>query len=216
MLSDRLEPVIIFFMYVLLIFGAIWNVTGLFPNLMHYTTSPLMMILGLGVLLSVNKFLFPKLAFWFVITAAITIGLEWLGVETGKVFGQYDYTNYLYPQVMGVPIVIGISWAGVCLGAIGLLQRSRKVYLHSTTTKMLMTGFLMMLFDLLLEPVAIKMGYWHWYNATPPLQNYLGWWIIGSLFSWPVFIILKNVKFSKLAFHSFLAQLIYFGLIILF
>lgn len=216
MLSDRIEPVVVFFMYVLLLFGALWNVTGWLSGLMYYTTSPMMMLLGLGVLLSVDKKHVAKIAIWFVITVAVTVGLEWLGQETGKIFGHYEYTDYLFPQITGVPVVIGISWAGVCLGAIGLLQRSRKFLPHSITTKITVTGLMMALFDVLLEPVAIKQGYWHWFDANPPLQNYLAWWIIGTLFSLPVYVILQNVKLSKLAFHSFLAQLIYFGIIVIF
>lgn len=215
MLSDRYEPVVVFFTYFFLLFGALWNATGWFSGLMYYTTSPMMLILGLLTLLSVEKKFFVKISLWFIVTAFVTVALEWVGQETGKVFGSYAYSDFLFPQVFNVPIVIGISWAGVCLGAIGLLQRSRKILPHSTSTKMLLTGLLMAGFDLLLEPVAIKLSYWSWSGNFPPLQNFLAWAIIGSIFSLPVYLIMKNVRLTKLAFHTFLAQVIYFIIIII-
>jgi putative membrane protein len=37
------------------------------------------------------------------------------------------------------------------------------------------------LFDLLLEPAAIALGYWQWQNNQIPLQNYLSWGALAAI-----------------------------------
>jgi putative membrane protein len=39
------------------------------------------------------------------------------------------------------------------------------------------------LLDVIIEPVAIQTGMWHWYGGTPPLQNYLSWYAVSWLLS---------------------------------
>ena len=72
----------------------------------------------------------------------------------------------------------------------------------------------MTIFDLFMEPAVIKLGYWQWLNGTIPFQNYLAWFVISALF---VAAGLKSkifqVKLPTIAFHAYLAQLIYFIMI---
>lgn len=203
-------------LYFLLFFGAIWNVTGLFSNLMGFLTAPMMISIGLLTLFSVPKSNLKAALVWFLATAILTIFVEWLGIKTGLIFGTYFYTEFLQPQIASVPVAIGVAWAGSCLGAIGFVQLFPKLNSLSTSVKALLTGFLMLLFDVFLEPVAIKLGYWSWSDLFPPLQNYVAWWIIGSLFAFGILKVLKENKLSSIAFHTFIAQLMYFGIIILF
>ncbi len=37
----------------------------------------------------------------------------------------------------------------------------------------------MLLMDLLIEPVAIHLGYWSWTGGDIPIQNYLSWFVIS-------------------------------------
>jgi putative membrane protein len=41
----------------------------------------------------------------------------------------------------------------------------------------LLAALLAVCFDLILEPVAVKLGYWYWAHNIP-LQNYLAWFVI--------------------------------------
>ena len=45
----------------------------------------------------------------------------------------------------------------------------------------LLAGLISVLFDIILEPVAISLGYWQWSNFSPPLSNYYSWFIIVFL-----------------------------------
>ena len=37
----------------------------------------------------------------------------------------------------------------------------------------------MVMYDILLEPVAIRFDFWQWENVLVPLQNYVAWWLIS-------------------------------------
>jgi putative membrane protein len=39
------------------------------------------------------------------------------------------------------------------------------------------------LFDVVLEPVAMALDYWQWRGDAVPLQNYLAWFVIAFAFS---------------------------------
>jgi putative membrane protein len=41
----------------------------------------------------------------------------------------------------------------------------------------------MTFFDYLMEPAAIKLGYWVWQGSVIPFQNYLAWFVLGLLFA---------------------------------
>jgi putative membrane protein len=40
----------------------------------------------------------------------------------------------------------------------------------------------MVSYDLLLEPVAIKLDFWNWQGGAIPLQNYVAWYVISVVF----------------------------------
>ncbi|TNE70232.1 carotenoid biosynthesis protein [bacterium] len=215
-LDKKKEWYVIIALYVLLIFGALWHILGMFETAMEWLTPLVMLITGLVPIASFPKYLLKKTYTWFGITALITIVIEIIGVKTGVIFGNYYYTEYLYPRVFSVPLVIGVAWAGACLGSIGLAQIYGRFSSMNTIIQALFIGYLMMLFDGFLEPVAIKLGYWKWLGGEIPIQNYIAWWIIGALVAYPIIEHIKFFKISKLAMHSMVAQLIYFSLILLF
>lgn len=216
MLESKSQILSIRLLYFFLFFGAIWNVTGLFSGLMKLLTTPMIMSIGLLTLFSVPNENLKGALIWFFVTAILTIFVEWLGIKTGLIFGTYSYTEFLKPQIFGVPIAIGMAWAGSCLGAMGIVQLFKKLRASSDYIKAILTGSLMLLFDVFLEPVAIKLGYWTWFELNPPIQNYVAWWIIGSIFAYGIQKIVKENRLNSIAFHTFFAQLMYFSIIILF
>jgi uncharacterized membrane protein len=102
---------------------------------------------------------------------------EVIGVRTGYIFGSYYYTQAFGCQVMGVPLSIGINWL--------LLSYSNAVlvagYFRKFTSRVITAAALMVLIDLLLEPFAIKHHFWVWNSSTPPLQNYISWFLVSII-----------------------------------
>ncbi len=108
---------------------------------------------------------------------AFGIGMiaEVLGVNTTFPFGSYYYTEKFGPQILGVPLIIGVNWVllSYCCG------NFTNTYLHSKWLKVFSASALMLALDLLLEPFAIRHNFWVWGNGTPPLQNYVSWFVVS-------------------------------------
>lgn len=142
---------------------------------------------------------------WCLITLVLTYSIEYLGVTTGAFFGSYAYGGVLGFKLFEVPLVIGLNWMLVILGAISLARKgSEKVFFTA-----IITGCLAVAFDLILEPVAIALDYWRWEEGTPPLQNYCTWFLVGfSLSTFYGFI--KAYTDTDLPRYYFYLQMLFF------
>lgn len=103
--------------------------------------------------------------------------IEIAGVQTGVIFGTYSYTDILGPKILGTPLIIGINWFILIYSVYFITQKWKLSFF----LKALAGALLMVLFDLVLEPVAMAMPMWNWPQGIIPLQNYLTWGVI-SLF----------------------------------
>jgi len=100
---------------------------------------------------------------------------EILGVNYGLIFGDYVYLDNLGFKVLGVPILIGVNWI-----ILTFITGSMSSYIIKNKHMATLTGaILMILLDLIIEPVAPLLGFWIFDLPTVPLQNYIGWFIIG-------------------------------------
>lgn len=121
-----------------------------------------------------------KLIVWFFLTYVLTFILEVIGVKTGLIFGNYIYGSTLGLKVLSVPLIIGLNWVFVILGGISIAQKVTS----DKNLSALITAMVAVVFDLILEPVAIKLDYWTWQNDNIPLQNYMAWFVISFFFAW--------------------------------
>ena len=100
---------------------------------------------------------------------------EILGVNYGLIFGDYVYLDNLGFKVLGVPILIGVNWI-----ILTFITGSMASYIIKNKYIAALTGaILMILLDLIIEPVAPLLGFWIFDLPTVPLQNYIGWFVIG-------------------------------------
>ena len=120
-----------------------------------------------------------RLLIWAAVTYGITLFLEILGVKTGLVFGSYDYGSTLGLEFMEVPLLIGINWTIIILGSITLVKR----WVSSPLAVMVLTALITVVFDYIMEPVAIALDYWSWEGGPIPLQNYIAWGVISFAFA---------------------------------
>ena len=100
---------------------------------------------------------------------------EILGVNYGLIFGDYVYLDNLGFKVLGVPVLIGVNWI-----ILTFITGSMSSYIIKNKYIAALTGaILMILLDLIIEPVAPLLGFWIFDSPTVPLQNYIGWFVIG-------------------------------------
>jgi len=149
---------------------------------------PLMLFLTPAVLLLTAAYAFVKTlqavpagrktAFlvWCAAVFIVTIVLEALGVRYGLFFGEYDYGGALGPAVAGVPLIIGVNWLIVIMGAAAYVRK----YTPHALIVALLAGLAAFLFDFIMEPAAIALGYWEWVGPIP-VKNYVSWFSITFL-----------------------------------
>ncbi len=166
-----------------------------------------------------------NIAFFLFIATVFTIGFfsEVAGVNTGLIFGDYAYGEVLGFQWLNVPLLIGVNWfiiiycSGICTQSL-LLKVINKVAADSKEPPILLRAMsvivdgatLAVLFDWLMEPVAIKLGFWTWLgDGTIPLYNYICWFIISMLLL-TIFHLCKFNKENKFAVNLLLIQALFF------
>lgn len=143
------------------------------------------------------------LIFLFCFTA------EQIGVHTGILFGNYSYSNHLGIALFDVPLIIGINWSILSIGAWHICN----TILASKWVKILAASLLMVLFDFVMEPTAIDLNYWTWTNGSIPVTNYVSWFLISIPAIWICSIfqsnhsgISKTVFISQALFFTFLSS----------
>jgi putative membrane protein len=129
------------------------------------------LLLSFGILLLGRKKHTPLL--WGYIGLAFATGMvvEWIGVHTGFLFGNYQYGSVLGPKLLGVPLIIGINWAMLSIVSAALISSLKFGFWLEVSA----AAILMVFLDFLMEPVAVKLGFWFWQGGIIPAYNYICW-----------------------------------------
>ncbi|WP_439482126.1 carotenoid biosynthesis protein [Cyclobacterium plantarum] len=141
------------------------------------TLTPVHLLVVTGILISFHKDF--NLGFWLFGIFAFTVGMvsEIIGVKTGLIFGEYAYGQVLGFQVLGVPLIIGINWFLLVYLTGGILNK----HIKNDILAAICSSILMVLMDVVLEPVAVKLDFWQWELNHIPLSNFAGWFLIAFI-----------------------------------
>ncbi len=161
-------------------------------------------------------FLFAALAF------LVGMGTEMIGVNTGHLFGSYQYGKVLGSSLNGVPWLIGFNWFVVIFCSAAVMQEvhgwfSRKMEASQNVLPLGVAALLLVIdgallatfFDWVMEPVAIQLGFWQWEGGVIPMFNYTCWFLISAA----LLLALRFFRFQKanhFAVHLFIIQLLFF------
>ncbi|MGY8941064.1 MAG: carotenoid biosynthesis protein [Flavobacteriales bacterium] len=120
----------------------------------------------------------------WIVAAAGGLVVEIIGVQTGWLFGNYQYGSALGLQVAGVPWILGaLWWISLCgfgqwMDRIAQLRKQVSPrWLRAAVGASFMTAL-----DGLIEPVAIRADWWSWEGGIVPWTNYASWWGVAFLF----------------------------------
>ncbi len=171
---------------------------------------------------------------WFLLFTAVCVCIgfvvEIIGTSTGLLFGEYNYGKTLGAGFKNVPFVIGVNWFIImyCCGiTVHMVLKKLTIKVAEAsgqdatiTNKPLQifslvsdAAMLAVFFDWVLEPVAVKLGYWQWLgNGTIPTYNYLCWFLISGLLQF-LFNIMPFIKHNKFAVNLLIIMLIFFMLL---
>lgn len=163
--------------------------------------------------------------FFFIIAFIAGFAAEVSGANTGLFFGNYTYGEVLGIKLFNVPLIIGINWF-IIIYCSGMLTQAYENYMLKQINEkgiiinkgmklasfIIDATFLAVFFDWVMEPVAVKLGYWQWQNNHIPTSNYATWMIISAVLL-AVFRKLNQSKRNIFAVHLFIIQLLFFGIL---
>ena len=145
-------------------------------------------------------------SFWgFCLTVVLLgFGAEFVGVNTGLLFGHYSYGDTLgfklfdFQPFKGVPPIIGLNWI-VTTYLCGMLVRYLPL---GELPRILLAAALMVGLDACMEPVAGRFDFWHWSANVIPFQNFRDWFIFACILQ----MLFNRTTFTK---HNPLVPLVY-------
>ncbi len=199
--TDRL------YIYVLLIFHTIGLfIFYFFPSLVSlaYVT---LLVCGSVLFLSESdkKKAFPA----YLIIYVLGYLIEYIGIHTQLLFGDYTYQTAMGYKLGEVPLVIGVNWFAIVVSSVSVV-RSIPVKMNIWITS-LVAALLCTLMDYIIEPVAVKFNFWSWEGNQIPMSNYFDWFIFSFIFAW----IYARQKFSvnKSAVILYFIWIVFFSVI---
>jgi bisanhydrobacterioruberin hydratase len=194
----------------------------IFKSELIIRSTPINLLLCCALLLWTQKE--KNRVFWLFIATVFIIGFtaEVIGVNTGLLFGNYNYGNVLGAKWQQVPLLIGINWVIIiyCCGIsittllLKIIQPvTGSIPAPSNTLKTLSIvtdgATLALAFDWLMEPVAVKLNFWQWAENNIPVYNYICWFFISILLM-ALFHTCRFNKQNKFAVNLLLIQFLFF------
>jgi len=134
--------------------------------------------------------------------------VEVAGVNTGNLFGVYAYGRSMGPRLWGVPIVMGLTW----LMMMYLTMSAAQSFSMHPVYRTVLTAVLMVMYDFLLEPVAMWLNMWNWKGGDVPMMNYI-MWLVTSLVLAALFPLFRVRIRNRLAGIMLAAQFGFFLLL---
>lgn len=151
-----------------------------------------------------------------VLTLLLPLFLYFFLIETMAVsVGKYQYTQEAKIWIANIPLAIPFASTALVYGVFNLTEKLASIFKLKKTFFFSSTDAgLMVLADLLIDPLAVRLGFWRYRQGGlffgVPFWNYLGWFLAIFLFS-AVYRSLKRLEFKK----RFWLILVWVGLIVL-
>jgi len=207
MTEQKIKLIARIFLFIIYFVGlvgiSIPSLQGMYVKLTPFS----LLISGLILLAFHEKW---NLSFIIVIVLIFLFGfaIEAYGVYSGEIFGQYSYSTVLGWQLFNTPVIIGLNWLILVYCGYYLVSR----FIRNPVFQVAAGGLLLVVFDLLLEPVAIETNMWSWNTGNPMFQNYLAWFAI-SVILMSLFPMFKVKLSNPVAGYLFLFMVMFFGVL---
>lgn len=138
-----------------------------------------------------------RLVFFLLILFIIPFVFEYVGINFGAPLGvRYFYLKEFLPQIFGLPLVILLLWVIFIYIGYSLTNSIFTYFFKENYNEILkknlniiflslLDGFIVLTFDIFIDPIAVKFGLWRWENFFfsyfgVPIGNFVGWYIIAT------------------------------------
>ena len=148
-----------------------------------------------------------KMLRFFIFAFSIGFLVEVIGVNYGIIFGNYAYGKVLGFKVLNVPLMIGVNWFFLSIACGGISD----MIFNKLLTRIFFASFLMVLLDLLIEPLAPVLNFWEFEGIVAPIKNYIGWFMTSFFIQ----LIYQKMKINFSPLFSVLIYLTQVGFFIL-
>ncbi len=149
-----------------------------------------------------------------IISFFIGVFIEIIGTKTGLIFGgKYEFNLKLSPgpSISGIPLIIPLSWSGLTYMILNycelVLGGSFYSLSNQNITLFLLPSILMVLLDLILDPIAVHEKRWSWKKSGAyygvPLLNFVGWLFTTFLILFIFQLFQSDYKIEKEVDFSF-------------
>lgn len=205
-----------------------------FRSALFIRLTPLNLLVSAALICWTQEKINASFVFFVLFSYIAGFGAEYIGVNTGYLFGDYTYSDLLGKKWQHVPLIIGLQWT-ITIYCIGISMSMLHDYINKQRLaqtleppeqkaadkkwralkflSMIIDGALLaVLFDWVIEPAAVKLGYWQWSGGEVPVTNYYSW--AGT--SLPVmmaFYFLSFKKQNQFAVNLLLIQFMFFLLL---
>lgn len=152
--------------------------------MLPYTRNLFISITSLSLLLAISSALFfdrdlrhgPLAWGCFIVVSSFI--LEYYGVATGGIFGQYSYGRGLAPLAGGTPLIIGLNWLFLIYCTHLIANRTCR----TVAARIVCASLLMVAYDVAAEWVAPYMQMWSFGQGYPPLRNFAVWFGASAVY----------------------------------
>ncbi len=148
----------------------------------------------------INVILFAAPAFWavkmwigirdaiwlFVILGILAMVIETSAIITGFPYGHFGYSDLLGFRLFAyTPWTVFLAWTPLVLAAYAIAARLAVGSGQWAVFRIVVVAVLLVTFDLVLDPGAVKIGFWQYEGGGAfygvPLSNFLGWLFSGAI-----------------------------------
>lgn len=199
-----------YFPLVLLLFHLIGLVIYLQPDWLGVTNGLQLTWLNLtlcALLVFLAENYFKRAFISFLVIGIGGFLIEYIGIATGYLFGDYYYGEVLGAKLLGVPLTISLNWIVIVLASTNIARLIN----GGKWGRAVLAGILCTILDFLIEPVAVQYQFWFWENESIPLSNYLTWFIFSTAFAY-IYLIFSD-KMNKTAAWTYLIWFMFFAIL---
>jgi isopentenyl-diphosphate Delta-isomerase len=196
MFSNPKKIVAIVFVLIGLAVSAFFMVNFALPPWSHWLSGLNVVLFAIPAFWATRRWLgWRDASLLWAVLGIYALLIETSAIFTGFPYGHFGYSDLLGAKLFGVtPWTVFLGWTPLIVGA----YATARAVSSSVTIRVLLTTLIATSFDLVLDPGAVRLGFWRYGNSDGfygvPLSNFAGWLVTCLLASIIFEILLARIR----------------------